>query len=562
MKKELTPEQLAEKKRKKFVGRSIGICFLVFLGLFVFFGLIWVMDNWAVMTMPELIYHAQHAGTNISGASPALVLDFVLLTLLPTLLGLAIAISICIVFKKMNVTRRLTIAIATLFSLTLGTIKVVQICDWLDLPEYIQAVSTSSNWINNNYIDPTDVNVTFGSNKHNLVTIYCESTEVSFSDVEHGGFYQTDVIPELTQLGLEGECFSNSSTMLNGAYALQGSNFTSGSLLSQIAGFPLLPPSFRFNNEVEGGSDLYAGLRTIGDILHDNGYRSAFMIGSEATFGDRDKLMSQGHGWNELYDLKSALKDGWVQQSHVSDVNWWGFEDDLLFQFAKEKFMTQAGADYIANGTPFHCALLTVDTHFPNGWVPSNVKIKDPNEQYDYVYAQSAKRIKDMVDWIKAQPWGDDTTIVLVGDHPTMDADYLPSHKVSTHAFYRKSYVSYINSVANNANDFYREYTVLDHFPTVLASIGAEIEGNKLGLGTNLFSTEKTFMESWMDDVRVRFADKIATLSTPEEIEKFVREKTIYEVNIELTRKSVFANYMFDGLTPAAARVKVPQTNQ
>ena len=32
-------------------------------------------------------------------------------------------------------------------------------------------------------------------------------------------------------------------------------------------------------------------------------------------------------------------------------------------------------------------------------------------------------------------------------------------------------------------------------FPTTLASLGVEIEGNRLGLGTNLFSDRKTIIE-------------------------------------------------------------------
>lgn len=34
-------------------------------------------------------------------------------------------------------------------------------------------------------------------------------------------------------------------------------------------------------------------------------------------------------------------------------------------------------------------------------------------------------------------------------------------------------------------------------FPTTLASLGVEIEGNRLGLGTNLFSNEKTLIEKY-----------------------------------------------------------------
>jgi phosphoglycerol transferase len=52
-------------------------------------------------------------------------------------------------------------------------------------------------------------------------------------------------------------------------------------------------------------------------------------------------------------------------------------------------------------------------------------------------------------------------------------------------------------AVANVGNDivYNRTWALFDMFPTMLASIGVQIEGNKLGLGTNLFSGEKTLFE-------------------------------------------------------------------
>ena len=37
----------------------------------------------------------------------------------------------------------------------------------------------------------------------------------------------------------------------------------------------------------------------------------------------------------------------------------------------------------------------------------------------------------------------------------------------------------------------------MDLFPTVLAAMGYEIEGERLGLGTNLFSTVPTLAEAY-----------------------------------------------------------------
>ena len=40
-----------------------------------------------------------------------------------------------------------------------------------------------------------------------------------------------------------------------------------------------------------------------------------------------------------------------------------------------------------------------------------------------------------------------------------------------------------------------RKFNNFDLYPTILASLGFEIEGNKLGFGTNLYSGEKTLSE-------------------------------------------------------------------
>ncbi|MGF0065396.1 hypothetical protein ACQRCQ_09010 [Lachnospiraceae bacterium SGI.085] len=37
-----------------------------------------------------------------------------------------------------------------------------------------------------------------------------------------------------------------------------------------------------------------------------------------------------------------------------------------------------------------------------------------------------------------------------------------------------------------------RKYTTVDLFPTTLAAMGVKIEGNRLGLSVNLYSSEKT----------------------------------------------------------------------
>ena len=50
------------------------------------------------------------------------------------------------------------------------------------------------------------------------------------------------------------------------------------------------------------------------------------------------------------------------------------------------------------------------------------------------------------------------------------------------------------NKELSNKN---RIYSALDNYPTIVSAIGGNIEGDKLGLGVNLFSNEKTLLERY-----------------------------------------------------------------
>lgn len=58
----------------------------------------------------------------------------------------------------------------------------------------------------------------------------------------------------------------------------------------------------------------------------------------------------------------------------------------------------------------------------------------------------------------------------------------------------RTIYNSIINSALKTINKN-RQASSLDYFPTTLASLGVSIEGERLGLGTNLFSDNQTLIE-------------------------------------------------------------------
>ena len=137
--------------------------------------------------------------------------------------------------------------------------------------------------------------------------------------------------------------------------------------------------------------------------------------------------------------------------------------------------------------------LLTVDTHFEDGYPCKICSDTYGDNQYANVMACSSRQVSEFVKWIQQQDFYSNTTIVVTGDHLTMDSDFCDGVDDN---YKRKVYTVYINADATSVSAK-REYTTYDNFPTTLATLGVQIEGDRLGLGTNLFSSIQTLVERY-----------------------------------------------------------------
>ena len=130
--------------------------------------------------------------------------------------------------------------------------------------------------------------------------------------------------------------------------------------------------------------------------------------------------------------------------------------------------------------------------------IPDGFLCKDcPNkwdEQYKNVISCSSKRVGDFVKWLQEQDFYDNTTIVITGDHLTMQANFFEPEEGQQ---YDKKVVNVIINPAIEAENTKRAYSTMDLYPATLGTLGAKIEGNRLALGTNLFSDEKTLIEKY-----------------------------------------------------------------
>ena len=137
--------------------------------------------------------------------------------------------------------------------------------------------------------------------------------------------------------------------------------------------------------------------------------------------------------------------------------------------------------------------MLTADSHFPDGYVCRLCR-EEYDRQYPNVLRCSSRQVVEFVKWIQEQPFYENTTIVISGDHLTMDSNLLEG---LDEEYVRTTYNCFINAAVKPVNEKNREFGTFDMFPTTLAAMGVQIEGERLGLGTNLFSGVKTLTERY-----------------------------------------------------------------
>lgn len=366
----------------------------------------------------------------------------------------------------------------------------------LDATKYFENKGQGSTFIESNYVDPKDVSLTFPEKKRNVIVLYLESMEMTYADKENGGGFDENFIPQLTQLSKENENFSGSDTVLNGARSTSGTTWTMGGLFASTSGLPLMVSID--GNSMDTQNSFFKNATVLGDILDEEGYQQVFACGSDATFGGR-KLYFTEHGNYAIHDLNYRKETGDLPEDYYV---WWGFEDEKLIEYAKEDLTELASSDQ-----PFNYTMLTADTHFEDGYVCDLCQDLHNGNQYGNVISCSDKQVSEFISWIQQQDWYDNTTIVITGDHPTMDSDFCDP--VSSD-YSRRVYTAYINAdPVENYSEGERQYTTLDTFPTTLAAMGVSIEENRLGLGTNVFLGEETLLEKdGMQMINTEFSKK------------------------------------------------------
>ena len=457
----------------------IGI--LVMFASLLAFSARYAFTGWSNLSMDEIIFELK---APLTGTGNGMIRDYIVTAVVPTIV-IVLLFAAVMIFLRRSRDRQKRARLFFLFgSLSLIAVTLIVGEKRLKLSKWIRGQVERSSFIEDHYADPEQVEITFPEKKRNLIYIYLESMEIAYTDEESGGAFEQNIIPELTQLAKENETFSGDSGQLNGGYAASGTIWTMGAMFGMNTGLPLKLNMYR--NDMSTQDSFFPDIPAMGTILEENGYHNVLMLGSNAAFGGREMFFTE-HGDYEIEDYGFAKEAGRIPEDyHV----WWGMEDEKLFAYTKEKLLELAEKD-----EPFNMTLLTVDTHFEDGYVCRLCKDEFGDNQYANVMACSSRQTIDFVNWIKEQDFYEDTTIILTGDHPTMDVDFCEDVPED---YVRKVYMTIINGACEPADiSKYRTFTTFDMFPTTLAALGATIEGDRLGLGTNLYSDTETLAEQY-----------------------------------------------------------------
>lgn len=386
------------------------------------------------------------------------------------------------------------------FSL-LQTNKLLPFAQW--------ATRKSSNWIEKNYYQLDTSRATFNKDqKRNLIMIILESIEYGFKDQN---IYGENLIPELISLQSQGICFY-------GYKKTPGSSCTIDGLSAQTTGMPLanLGASWLWKTKY---NNLLVNTSSIFNLLNNLGYKTAWFSGASGKFTAKHKFFHT-HGMQECYDREHWENSGYPLNGKNIGISWLGYNDEFLFARLQEWLSSDNNTD-----TKFAILFETGDTHQPNGFAsPIYYNFGDHRDSIRAASIMTSNFIK----WAEQQPWYKNTTIIIVGDHPWMDAKNKFTQQHTSRSNNREIFNLILNSTIGTPGECFNipdGFSAMDLAPTYLNAMGInftsynkkfeKLSNTRIGLGQSLFCDQPTLISKIGHE---RFIEKINRKS------KFYRE--------------------------------------
>ena len=471
------------KKVLKITLKVILIILIIIASIFIFGGN-WFENYYNAISFNQLMFHLKvptngsNAETLYSFLNNCLLKIIIVSSILITMLFLIRVIKgyLVISIKRIKINLNLKIfanIVYYLFTTFFIVFGFVFAYEKLSIKEYLASQFEFSNVYEKYYVDPEKTILEFPKKKKNLIFILMESMESTY--------YDLNLISNLKKLTDENISFSDNDTY----GGITQTTLTSWSFAGTVAATSGIGMNIPADGNVFTNmkASIFPGAYTIGEVLQSQGYNNYLIMGSDSKFAGTNQYFQQ-HGNYEIFDYNTAIKTGLVPKDYWE---FWGIEDKKVYEVAKNKLSSIS-----KEKEPFNMIVNTIDTHF-TGYVDETCPTPFNNVIYDSINCADIQ-VYDFVNWIKSQPFYKNTTIVIMGDHLYMGNDFNNYNRHMLNLF--------INSGIKDANTNNRYFTTMDIYPTTLASLGVKIDGDRLALGTNLFSNKKTIYEEYGEEIQ------------------------------------------------------------
>ena len=447
---------------------------LLFLAVHLRAGIYWALNTFPLRDANTVFLTLQEPFDEFAYGMVKLYLT----TTIPQALIITIILTIFL-YTILNSTKKRLIAIAAYIAATIALfISDIPISDYIHIinnePE---KNATYSKFFAENYINPDSVKIIAPEQKRNLILIYLESLETTFSDKEHGGNQDSNLIPEITELSLQNISFGKNNNHIGGGFDTKGTNHTFGSFHTRSLGIPNII-NYKKTPILHHYKSLYK-------ILNDYGYKQIFFQGNPGLYREFhdfaiDQKIDEVYGPDDLAQRLNLDYEKFIKKQGFKNV-----QDKDAFRFASQILDTIS--------EPFSLTFFTIDTHSPHGlYDPDCVKASDKSNKDELLKASArcvSRELNKFLGSLKKRPFYGNTSIIVFGDHLFMGNRLVEG-------FANRKWVDvFINAPKVPISEEKRIFSDIDMFPSILSSINFNINGDRLGFGTNLFSDKKTLIE-------------------------------------------------------------------
>lgn len=379
--------------------------------------------------------------------------------------------------------------------------------------KYLYINSFTSTLYEENYVNPTQIKFDFPAKKRNLIVIYLESFEQDFALEEYQG---KNLIPNLSSL-------QNDENHSFAYHQIYGTDYSISAFVSGSCGIPLRMLKERNINDTKYFLPQAVCFQ---EILAQNGYQTAFIKAADLGFADTD-IFTKTHGYQKSMGYNElTAKYPYLKGEKYKGV-FGGITDRGLYEIAKKEVYE------FKQDEPFLLTLFSLDTHetsFSYSHQACKTYFGDLRDQY--ICSDAA--VYEFVEWLKKQLFWENTTLIIVGDHPA----YI--YKGIKETPNPKIYNVFLNLPQKMPINPNKDFSTMDFAPTFLESIGIKIKPRAYGLGRSLFSKEPTLSESLGDSFNDMVQQKSVLYSKLAKAQNAESSKfESYELGAELDNNTI-----------------------